>query len=262
MPTTYAHYRFGREVLQTLPEEAQRAVNIYLDLFNFGVHGPDLLFYYRPLSKNHVNRTGYEAHERTGRDFFTEALAAARRSPARGESLTYLYGVLCHFILDRFCHPYVAEKEQDGVSHSLIESSFDRYLMLRDGLDPITHRVTAHLHPSEHAAGIIAPYYPALTTREIYEAQKSMVLHLNLLIAKGPKRLGLATAMNLAGRPGMLDMFVPYTRDPRCADSDGRLFDCYEEALRSAPGMFRELAAAYRGEGELGPLFDPTFGEN
>ncbi len=260
LPTTYAHYRFGRDVLAQLPTETQALINRHRDLFDFGVHGPDLLFYYKPLIRNHVNRTGYRDHERTGRDFFTEAAGNANAAPDREAALSYLYGVLCHFALDRCCHPYVAEKEREGVSHSTIEASFDRYLLLRDGLDPVTHKVTAHLHPSRKSAGVIALFYPFLTVEEVFQAENHMLLFLNALIAKGPKRRALLRAMHLADKAQLGDLFIPYDQVPACADSDRALYGHYREALELAEVLFRELEGVLEGTGDFGPGFDHTFG--
>ena len=77
----------------------------------------------------------------------------------------------------------MADKEQTGASHSEIESSFDRYLMEKDGLDPLRHKVTKHLIPSLSSALVIADFYPPLTAKEIYHTEKSMVFYLNGLIA-------------------------------------------------------------------------------
>lgn len=261
MPTTYAHYRFGRDVLEALPENQRSIILRHRDLFDFGVHGPDLLFYYRPLGKNDVNRLGYQSHERTGRDFFAQAMAAAREAKDREAALSYLYGVLCHFTLDRESHPYVGQKEKTGVSHSAIEASFDRYLMEKDGLDPVTHRVTRHLIPSEASAQVIARFYPPLDGETVRKAEKSMVLVLNLLVAKGVKRSILLGAMKLAGKAHLGDMFVPLQPNPACTDSDEKLYECYEGALELAKTLFVELEAALAGQGDLGPGFDHTFGE-
>lgn len=261
MPTTYAHYRFGRDVLERLPENQRSIILRHRDLYDFGVHGPDLLFYYRPLGKNDVNQLGYRSHERTGRDFFTQAIAAARESKDREAALSYLYGVLCHFTLDRECHPYVGRKEQTGVSHSAIEASFDRCLMEKDGLDPVTHRVTKHLIPSDASAQVIARFYPPLDGERVRKAEKSMVFMLNLLVARGLKRRVLLGAMKLAGKPHLGDLFVPLRPNPACADSDEMLCECYEGALKLAGILFSELEAALTGQGDLGPGFDHTFGE-
>ena len=58
MPTTYAHYKFGGEVVNTLPRLLQRSIENNRELFDLGVHGPDLLFYYKALTKNPVNGQG------------------------------------------------------------------------------------------------------------------------------------------------------------------------------------------------------------
>ncbi len=262
MPTTYAHYRFGCDALARLPAQLREQITGRRALFDFGVHGPDLLFYYKPLGKNLVNQLGYGSHGRTGRDFFTQAAQTARSAMDREAALAYLYGVLCHFTLDRECHPYVGEKEKTGVSHSAIEASFDRHLMEKDGLEPVTHRVTQHLHPSRDSAAVIAPFYPPLTEQEVYQAEKSMRFYLNLLIASGLKRRGLLAAFRLVGKPSLGDMFVPLKQNPRCTDSDAALFDRYQGALELYGTLSQELAAYLDGDAALGPGFDHTFGEN
>lgn len=261
MPTTYAHYRFGCDVLKCLPEPAQALIAKHRALFDFGVHGPDLLFYYKPLGKNAVNQVGYRSHERTGRDFFTQAAEAVKKAPQPEAARAYLYGVLCHFTLDRECHPYVGQKEQTGVSHSAIEASFDRYLMEKDGLEPVTHRVTRHLHPSRDSAAVITPFYPPLTEKQVYQAEKSMRFFLNLLIAPGLKRKLLLGGMGLAGKASLGDMFVPLAQNPQCVDSDERLFAHYQDALELARTLFAELEDYLNGTGEFGPGYDHTFGE-
>ena len=54
MPTTYTHHRFGSECLAALPEELREAVQRYRGLYDTGVHGPDIFFYYRPVCPNRV----------------------------------------------------------------------------------------------------------------------------------------------------------------------------------------------------------------
>ena len=46
MPTTYAHYRFGKEVTEALPRGLQNTIEYHRDLYDIGLHGPDILFYY------------------------------------------------------------------------------------------------------------------------------------------------------------------------------------------------------------------------
>ena len=156
----------------------------------------------------------------------------------------------------------MGEKEKTGVSHSAIEASFDRFLMEKDGLDPVRHNVTAHLHPSQATAAVMAPFYAPITAEEVYAAEKSMVFYLKALIAHGPKRAALVRAAKLIGKPQFEDMFVPYVQNPRCIDSDGRLFELYQGAVPLAVTLIREAGEVLDGTGELGTGFDHTFGEN
>ena len=42
MPSTYAHRRFGADVLERLPAELQEKIAPYRELYDIGLHGPDL----------------------------------------------------------------------------------------------------------------------------------------------------------------------------------------------------------------------------
>ena len=59
MPTTYTHYRFGKDVLDALPRRIRTAMETNRELFDIGLHGPDILFYYRALIPNSVSGQGY-----------------------------------------------------------------------------------------------------------------------------------------------------------------------------------------------------------
>ncbi len=110
MPNTYAHYRFGQEILRSLPEEKQHALRKNLPLYLIGQHGPDILFYYHPLRSNEINAIGYSVHEWTGSRFFTQGAEIVRNSENPEASYAYLAGFLCHFALDSTCHPYIEKK--------------------------------------------------------------------------------------------------------------------------------------------------------
>ena len=70
MPSTYAHYRFGQEVLKELPNDIKKIIIENKELYDIGLHGPDLLFYYLPLKTNEINSIGYNMHEKTGKEVF------------------------------------------------------------------------------------------------------------------------------------------------------------------------------------------------
>ena len=62
MPSTYAHRRFGADVLDHLPAELQEKIAPYRELYDIGLHGPDLLFYYPALKSTPLSSMGYAMH--------------------------------------------------------------------------------------------------------------------------------------------------------------------------------------------------------
>ena len=59
MPSTYAHRRFGADVLVQLPRELREKITPYRPLYDMGLHGPDLMFYYRALQSNPGDTPSY-----------------------------------------------------------------------------------------------------------------------------------------------------------------------------------------------------------
>ena len=80
MPSTYAHRRFGADVLVQLPRELREKITPYRPLYDMGLHGPDLMFYYRALQSNPVNRLGNAMHEQPGAVFFERARGVIRKA--------------------------------------------------------------------------------------------------------------------------------------------------------------------------------------
>ena len=46
MPSTYAHFRAGQRLRARLTGTPKAAVEAHPELYNIGLHGPDILFYY------------------------------------------------------------------------------------------------------------------------------------------------------------------------------------------------------------------------
>ena len=53
MPASYTHQQFGNQVLNKLENTTiKKIINDNLNLYNIGLQGPDILFFYQPLKKN------------------------------------------------------------------------------------------------------------------------------------------------------------------------------------------------------------------
>ena len=149
MPSTYAHRLFGEEMLPLYPAAVAEAARARRALFDIGLHGPDLLFYYKVLKADPVNAVGYRLHGLPGRDFFGPAKGVWEASPDRGGALAYLLGFVCHFALDSDCHGYIENKiARSHVTHTEIESEFDRFLLEKQGIEPLSARLVGHIRPT------------------------------------------------------------------------------------------------------------------
>lgn len=49
MPANYAHYRFGKQLLSGMCPNDRRSIQRFRRLYDMGLHGPDIFFYYNPL---------------------------------------------------------------------------------------------------------------------------------------------------------------------------------------------------------------------
>ena len=97
MPSTYAHRRFGADVLALLPDGLRATLEQHRELYDIGLHGPDLMFYYKALQSNPVNRLGNAMHEQKGEVFFTCARTVVENAPDKDAALAYALGFVCHF---------------------------------------------------------------------------------------------------------------------------------------------------------------------
>ncbi len=259
MPSTYAHYRLGKEVAEVLEGETWHTISMYRQLYLIGLHGPDILFYYKPLKSNPVNRIGYGMHGRPGIEFFRHAVKVIENKDNKLPYLAYMYGVMCHFALDVSCHGYIDKKiEESGVSHAEIEVEFDRMLMETDGLDPIRHPLTDHIVPSMRNAKVISCFYDGTTPEQIQEALKGMIYNNKLLLAPSRiKRMFVNGILKISGNyKEMHGLMVNYKPNPLCEDSNRRLIELYKKAGKLAVQLINE----YSELDDWNPVYKYTFG--
>ena len=267
MPTTYAHYRFGTEVYKSLPRGLRESIRPYLGLYCIGLHGPDVLFYYKAMKKNSVSETGFAMHARPGFEFFERAEDILRAIPSVdiAPSMAYLYGFLCHFALDSTCHPYVEQTARETpLGHCAIESEFDRILMEADGYDPLRFHPIRHLKATHFNARIIAAFFPEITKGEVLCAIRSQRTDLKLLAPKGAlRRRILMFLMRLVHCPRSIhDMVITPEPLPGSAPICAQMLRLYETAVPFAAELIQNFQAYTEGTTPLDARLDHTFGEN
>lgn len=167
MPATYAHYQFGKLVYKALPKEIKPIIKENKAAYLLGLHGPDLIFYYRPVWKNPINQLGVRMHDETAVEFFEKGRKNYQEHPSN-VLLSYLCGFLCHFMLDSECHSYInSYMKKYGLGHLTIETDFDRFLIEEDGKDPVRLNCTAHLLQDYRTEEAAASMFEGLTVRQI-----------------------------------------------------------------------------------------------
>ena len=264
MPSTYAHRRFGADVFAALPAAVQAKILPYRELYDLGLHGPDLLFYYHAVRSTPVSCLGNAMHEEPGRVFFDRARRVVHCEADRDAALAYALGFVCHFALDSTCHPYVEQfTRESGVTHCEIETEFDNMLLRRDGYDPLKFFTASHIHPSEKNAGIIAPFYEGISEQTALEALKGMISVHRLLQASNPvKRWVVLTGMKVVGKYDMLHGLVANPQpNPKCVKSGKQLEALYAKALPLAETLILEFMAKLDTDEPLDKAYDHTFGE-
>ena len=264
MPSTYAHRRFGANVLDHLPAPLHDRLQAHRPLYDIGLHGPDLLFYYHAASSNPVSHLGNAMHEQPGRVFFDRARGVLRAAGDREAALAYTLGFICHFALDSTCHPYVEQYvRSSGVSHCEIETEFDNMLMRRDGLDPLHYFTASHIHPSAENAHVIAPFYEGISEQETLEALKGMISVHKLLQASNPvKRWVVLTGMRVVGKyDGLHGLVANPKPNPQCTESSQQLEQLYAKALPLAERLILEYMDKLDTDAPLDAAYDHTFGE-
>lgn len=258
MPATYAHYRFGAAMLGRMPADLRRTAKRHRRLFDVGLHGPDLFFYYRPVCPNRITALGSKFHRQTGREFFTRVCRSLRLEPS-DPGQAYLYGALCHYVLDSYCHPMILEASADGLGHVRIETEFDRYLMELDGKES-KDNLTAHIMLTPEEWPVVSRFYPGTEARHIRDSVKGMAAIRRVLeMPDGPLRSALTKTMS-AGSGAFRDMLPLPEPDPACQKRNTLLFERYEQAAKAFPDMLVQLGAHLTYNAPLGEGFHPIFG--
>lgn len=264
MPTTYAHFQFGQDCLAKLPKEFIRTIDRRPSLYNFGVQGPDLLFYTKPWSKIHKMKVGDKIHSLPATEMFQRIRQAMEKHPRMEEDLmTYAFAMLSHFTLDSTCHPYIERKEEvTGVSHNLIESQYDGHLMRKNGVeDPSTYPRAYLIDPNREDARTIGAVFH-LSPEEIYACMEGQAKVLRIFSMAGPGRrkfirgfLGIVSS-----KAALKDLFVDPIENPACADSNLRLDKLRALALDRYGELVPPLEAYLRTGQALPDYFERTFG--
>lgn len=260
MPSNYAHYRFGVQLLAGMPDDVRRTVQRFRQMYDVGLHGPDMFFFYNILMDTPTGRLGNRFHHQTGAEFFSAVARRYRLEPSEA-GLSYICGLLAHYALDSRCHPLVKQACAEGrPSHVQIETEFDRYLLVQDGkVPPQTQDYSGHMHLTPGECRTAARLLPGVKPIQIRRSLGRMALCTRLLAA--PQGLICRmrdTAVALTGNQFSGSIMGP-DPDPQCAHLDGALGKLYDQALAEYPKLLEQLRDHLNHKTPLGADFSPQF---
>lgn len=263
MPAVYAHYRFGAKVSRKLEGDLKAIVTEYHPQFVIGLQGPDIFFFYRPLTKNPMIRYGSHLHGIPARSFFERGIKVVGEKGRDSREYAYLLGFLCHFVLDSECHPYVDEMiGKSGVKHLEIEEEFEKKLLRLDGKDPFAFE-TARLIPADEATSkAICPFYEGISWETVQSSLRWMRRVKRFFTAPGEAKFHvLNTVMKAGGKkyPYYKGLLNQHTDNPRCAKSNLGLWKRLQGAEDVAVSLIKNLDEGIQDGARLGERFDRTF---
>lgn len=260
MPTTYAHWRFGQDCIQTLPEELQNIISKHIDYFNIGVHGPDIFFY--DLKHDEVSEFGNKMHDIAANGFFASTSEVYKAHEEKEEMLSYILGFISHFVLDSMVHGYVErKKEVSGVSHNRIEAEWDGHVIVSDNrMVNLVDRAES-LKPNKKIAKIISYFFP-FEENQIYYAIKQQRKFIGLLNYTSPLRYRFFdTLLHVLNKESFRDLLISPNEDIRCSDSNNRLDKLKEKAKELYPKLVSNYLNYINGNiKELDAYYDHDFG--
>lgn len=258
MPSSYAHYRFGVKALEKMDPAVRRKVQQFRNVYDTGLHGPDIFFYYNPLIHTAAGALAAKIHAQTGESYFTAAARRLRLSPSEVGTV-YLYGVLGHYCLDSALHPLVDATAREGkIGHVEMETEFDRFLLTKDRkLPPHVQDFSGHMRLSRGECVTVSGFYPGASPSDVHRSVKNMAWITRLLAARNRKTAEML--VGIAGKDAK-QMLMPRNPNPNCEFLDEPMMALYDQALERYPAMEAQLTALIASGAPLGEEFSLIFG--
>lgn len=255
MPASYAHYRFGKLLLPTLPSHVRQTVQRFRRMYDMGLQGPDFFFFYNPFVTTSTGKLGSVFHHQTGQEFFPMACKAATSDAAKA----YLYGLLGHYCLDSSCHPFINRLVDIGEArHIPLEAEFERFLLTLDKEpSPETFDMSRFLKLTRGECMSVADFYPGSTGGKVFQGIRFMALFTRFL--SHPNRARQTKILQKL-KPRLCDYMIPTEESEDLAPYIREIHDLYGQALERYPMMLQQVCDHLQTGAVFGEEFAPDFG--
>ena len=261
MPAVYAHYRFGTELLPSLPADVRKTIARFRGLYEMGLHGPDIFYYSSPVIHTGTDYLGIKFHEQTGREFFARVCRAVRMARSEGAQ-AYLYGLLTHYCLDSRCHEVISRlAQEENLQHLELETEFERYLLEKDGKVPAyAQDLSPHIALTAGECETVSRFYPPATASAVSRSVKNMAFYTRLLAAPdGVGRTVLEKGIRVMPRE-VQGMLMGKTPNAACAIHCEKLMESYQSCVEVFSSYLEQLREHMTYSAQFGEEFDKVFG--
>ena len=262
MPAIYAHDTFGKLVSKQLPKEIQDIIKTYPSAFRIGLQGPDPLFYHRPYASSDVKKEGSRMHRESCASFLQKTMHHVKKEGVNSKEFAYLLGFLCHFTLDSECHPYIdAYIEPRNLGHLFLESEFEKYMMRKDGIDPI-HTDISNIIPTDmQTAKAMSVFYETLDETSAQKVLKEMRREKRLLYTPylWKEKLFVKVFKMIGHFDDMGGLLLQSEDDKRCDESNAYLYKKLHESVPLAVSLLKNIYEVIQDKAELSPRFYRNF---
>lgn len=158
MPSTITHAYFGIDVYNKLNNKSKKNLLPYIEQLKTFAQGPDVLYFYNSINffkgKN-IKNLGHYMHSHNTKDFFVNIISFIKKNHLEEdyEVISYLYGTICHYVLDYTTHPFifyktgiVNKKKKETFKyaglHNDMESYIDAYyIYIKEKIKPRNFKV-------------------------------------------------------------------------------------------------------------------------
>lgn len=120
MPSSYTHQRFAEDLLNNLPKEISSLIKKYPIHYIIGALGSDPLYFYKPLKGSPLYALSDEIHSNGIHNILLN-----NRDLEDEKMISYLFGLITHYVLDKNCHQYIHKIDKDGAKHHIYEAFLD-----------------------------------------------------------------------------------------------------------------------------------------
>ncbi len=187
MPSYYAHFQFGKDIVRTMPHEIKSIINEDLDSidsFIVGLQGPDTLYFHNPLLYTALNREAGQIHHSSGLDFFIPACNYLKKN-GTSQGFSYILGCIAHYVLDSSCHPIIIEHQnKEGISHRKVEQEFDDFVLRMNKTKHTNVDFNLILPLNDSLGEICSPFYKTADSKLFNASIKDMRNTLSRLNSK------------------------------------------------------------------------------